>query len=217
MVNITVQTDPQAREKTQSRKQTGLRNAIQTRTAFQNLTIKISQWSITDEFSPSTTSICEPLQKLTLSKIVWIWNASYQILNGEAKLLIKDDVCMKFYDETKPLYLETDACGIGLGVTLLQTIDGTTCPRDTAPDNTLLRPITFASKSLTSVEQRYSNIKREVLGILNGFERFHHYCFGREVSIITDHKPLVAIFKNRCGNPVTKNTMQSFQDTPILS
>ena len=27
------------------------------------------------------------------------------------------------------------------------------------------------------------------------WQKFHHYCFTREVSIITDHKPLVAIFK----------------------
>ena len=30
---------------------------------------------------------------------------------------------------------------------------------------------------------------------MHGFERFCHYCIVREVSIITDHKPLVAIFK----------------------
>ena len=66
---------------------------------------------------------------------------------------MKDDVCMKFYNETKPLYLETDASGIGLITTLLQTIDGMTCPRDTAPQNTILEPITSAS-----VEWRYSNI-----------------------------------------------------------
>ena len=34
-----------------------------------------------------------------------------------------------------------------------------------------------------------------MLGILHGLEKFHHYCFGREVLITTDHKPLVAMFK----------------------
>ena len=68
----------------------------------------------------------------------------------------------------------TDASGIGLGTTLLKTRDGTACPRDTAPDNTILRPITFASKSLTSAEQRCSNIEREALGILHGLQKFHH-------------------------------------------
>ena len=55
---------------------------------------------------------------------------------------------MKFYEKTKPLYLETDASGIGLGFTLLQTRNGMTCRKDTAPDNTIWRPIAFASKSL---------------------------------------------------------------------
>ena len=102
---------------------------------------------------------------------------------------------MKFYNETKPLYLETDASGIGLGAALLQTRDSTTCPKGIVPDNTILRPITFASKSLTSAEYRYSNIEREALGILHCLEKFHHYCFPREVNVIKGHNSLVAIFK----------------------
>ena len=102
---------------------------------------------------------------------------------------------MKFYDDTKPLYLETDASGVGLGAALLQLCEGTTCQRDMAPENTVLCPIVFASKSLTGTECRYSNVKQEAMGILHGLKTFHHYCFTREVLIITDHKPLVAIFK----------------------
>ena len=62
------------------------------------------------------------------------------------------------------------------------------------PDNTILHPIAFASKSLTGAEHRYSNIERQTLGTLHGLKKFHHYCFPREVHIITEHKPL-AIFK----------------------
>ena len=79
---------------------------------------------------------------------------------------------MKFYDDSKPLYLETDASGVGLGTALLQTQEGTMCLKDTVPDNTILQPIAFASKSLTSAEHRYSNMEREVLGILHGFKKF---------------------------------------------
>ena len=66
---------------------------------------------------------------------------------------------MKFYKDTKPLYLETDYSGICLGAALLQMHEGTTCQKDIAPDNTILCPTAFASKSLTGAECRYSNIK----------------------------------------------------------
>ena len=66
---------------------------------------------------------------------------------------------MKFYNNTKPFYLETDASGIHLGAALLQMHKGTACKKDVAPDDTTLCPIAFASKSLTGAEYRYSNIE----------------------------------------------------------
>ena len=59
---------------------------------------------------------------------------------------------MKFYDDTKPLYLETDASGTGLGAALLQLRDNMNCSKDTAPDNAILCPIAFANKSLTGAD-----------------------------------------------------------------
>ena len=102
------------------------------------------------KISSGTADICDPLCKLTLSKVTWTWNASYQSLFNRAKLLIKSDMCMKFYNDTKPLYLETDTPGVGLGAALLQTWEGATWQRDTVPDSTILCPIAFATKSLTS-------------------------------------------------------------------
>ena len=84
--------------------------------------------------------------------------------------------------------------GAGLGAALLQTRSNTSCHRNEVPDNSILRPIAFTSKSLTGTEKKYSNIEREALGILYGLEKFHHYCFVREVSVIMDHKPPIAIF-----------------------
>ena len=54
---------------------------------------------------------------------------------------------MKFYDDTKPLYLKTDASGISLEAALLQLRDNMNYPKDTAPDNTILHPIVSASKN----------------------------------------------------------------------
>ena len=122
------------------------------------------------KFSPDTSVVCEPLRKLTSSKATWTWDASYQQQFEKAKSLIKVEMCMKFYDDTKLLYLKTDASGISLGAALLQLRDNTTCQTHMAPDNTILHPIAFVSKSLMGAECKYSNIECKVLGILHGLE-----------------------------------------------
>ena len=35
---------------------------------------------------------------------MWMWNASYKQLFTNAKSIIKADMCMKFYDNSKLLY-----------------------------------------------------------------------------------------------------------------
>ena len=128
------------------------------------------------KLSPGTAEVCEPLHKLTSCTLIWMWNASYQQLFINAKSIIKADIWMKFYDNSKLLYLETKASGIGLGAALLQLHDNTVYQKGVVPQNITLCPIAFASKGLTGVEWKYSNIKWEVLGILHGLEKFHHYC-----------------------------------------
>ena len=81
------------------------------------------------KFSPSMVDVCELLRKLMSAKIEWTWNGTYQNMFEKAKVIIKD-VCMKFYDETNPLHIVTDAYGDGLGAALLQTRSSTNCNRN---------------------------------------------------------------------------------------
>ena len=62
---------------------------------------------------------------------------------------------------------------------------------------TRLRPIAFASKSLSDAETRYSNIERELLGVVWAVEHFHHYTFANKINIISDHKPLHPLFSGK--------------------
>ena len=99
-----------------------------------------------NKFSPGTSETCKLLRKLMSSKAIWTWNASYQQLFDKAKSLIKAEMCVKFYDDTKLLYLKTDVSGIGLGAALLQLRDNMNWPKDTAPKNTILHPINCICK-----------------------------------------------------------------------
>ena len=105
------------------------------------------------------------------------------------KAIINEDAYMKFYSETRPLYLDTDEFGVGLEVGLLQIREEVNCPQDEPPHNSTLIPTAFASKTL-------STMGKEVIGIILVLEKFYQYCFAREVSIIIDHKQPVTTFKN---------------------
>ena len=67
------------------------------------------------KFPSSTAEVCEPKRKLTSAKTEWTWNAAYQKMFDKTKAIIKEDAYMRFYDKTKPLYIEADASGVGLG------------------------------------------------------------------------------------------------------
>ena len=55
------------------------------------------------------------------------------------------------------------------------------------------QPITYASRTLTPAETRYSQIEKELLAQVFGLEHNHMYTYGRKVILWTDHKPLVSI------------------------
>ena len=68
-----------------------------------------------------------------------------------------------------------------------------TAKSDEIPMN--LRPTSYASKTLSSTESNYSNIEHELFGLLFAITHFKHFTCGRLIHIITDHKPLVSLFR----------------------
>ena len=53
----------------------------------------------------------------------------------------------------------------------------------------------YMSRALTKIEQRYSNIDRELLAIVFALERLNHYTFGRTITVQSDHQSLQSIWK----------------------
>ena len=60
------------------------------------------------------------------------------------------------------------------------------------------RPVAFASRTLSSSEQNYA---KEALSVIYGVERFHSHLYGRQFTLVTDHKPLTAILGPKKGIP----------------
>ena len=44
------------------------------------------------------------------------------------------------------------------------------------------------------------SIERELLGVVGALEKFHYFTFGCPVTMLTDHKPLIAIAKKTLIN-----------------
>ena len=103
-------------------------------------------------FLPVTAEVCKHIQEHTLVKADWIQNKRYQDLYGRAKKIMRKDACMKFYDASRPLYLETDASCVGLEATLIQVRVGMNCGHDKVPINATMHQITFTRKSQLTTE-----------------------------------------------------------------
>ncbi|GFX59065.1 uncharacterized protein K02A2.6 [Trichonephila clavipes] len=69
------------------------------------------------------------------------------------------------------------------------------------------RSIAFALRTLSAgSEKKYSQINKETLSIVWAVKRFYLYLKGRRFTLITDHKPLIAIFGSKRGSPVLAAT-----------
>lgn len=90
---------------------------------------------------------------------------------------------MGYFDLKDRTRVVTDASGVGLGAILIQF------DKEGKP-----RVISYASKSLSDCEKRFSSTEKEALAIVWGIERFQMYLLGIEFELETDHQPLVTIF-----------------------
>ena len=87
---------------------------------------------------------------------------------------------MVYFDPTKRSILLVETSPVGLGAVL--TKGG--------------KVISYASKTLSSVERRYSQIEREALAIAWDCHHFRMYLLGSHFKVVTDHKPLLSIFNS---------------------
>ena len=69
------------------------------------------------------------------------------------------------------------------------------------------KPVAYASRAMTSVEQNYAQIEKEMLAICFATRKFHQYVYGKpNVSVQTDHNPPREHFEETAMQSTSKTT-----------
>ena len=133
------------------------------------------------KFVPNFSQVTAKLRELLSKDVEYRWD---DVIHGSALRQLKDILMtapvLQYYDVSKPAVIQCDASSWGPGACILQ--NG--------------KSVEYASRSMTATERdTYAQIEKEMLAIAFSMDRFHSYVFGRQVTIETDHKPLISIVK----------------------
>ncbi|PIO53491.1 hypothetical protein TELCIR_25173, partial [Teladorsagia circumcincta] len=139
-----------------------------------------------------------PLDELLKKNVRFEWSAECQDALQCAKDVLASDLLLTHYDPTKEIVIAADASEYGIGAVISHRFsDGTE------------KAVHHACRSLTAAEKNYGRVEKEALAITFALRKFHRYIHGRHFKLLTDHKPLLAIFGSKKGVPVyTANRLQ---------
>lgn len=137
--------------------------------------------SYISRFIPDYSTVTAPLRQLTHQDVRWKWERPEVEAFEKLKKVMANTQTMPYFDPKQPTELIVDASPVGLGAMLCQN----------------KQPISYASKTLSDTETRYSQTEREMLAVVWGIEHYHLYLYGAKFQAITDHKPLLRIFEKQ--------------------
>jgi hypothetical protein len=139
------------------------------------------------QFVPDLAHAAQPLRSLLKKNTAFQWLEEQQSAFEKVKQILTspNSPVLAHFDTSLPTVLLTDASRLrGIGFALLQTYsDGSQ------------RLIQCGSRFLTDAETRYSVCELEALGVQWSISKCRLYLAGIHFKVITDHKPLVGIFR----------------------
>ena len=125
------------------------------------------------KFIPYLSDFRRSLQEL-LKENEFCWMSIHDGAFKKLKCAIIKDMMLKYFDANLSIYIETDASKKGIGVVHMQPNPNVQNMSKTTVANNL-RPVYYASKTLTTTESNYSNIEREMLGVVFSVLHFKHF------------------------------------------
>uniref|UniRef100_A0A5S6QNU4 RNA-directed DNA polymerase n=1 Tax=Trichuris muris TaxID=70415 RepID=A0A5S6QNU4_TRIMR len=169
-------------------------------------------------FVHELSKIRSPLDALLRKGARWKWSAECQQAFDHVKEILESDLLLTHYDPNKKIIVAADASNHGIGAVIMHRFaDGTE------------KAICHASRTLTNAEQKYSQIEKEALGLVFAVKKFHRMIplglvfavkkfhrmiHGRRFTLLTDHKPLLAVFGSKKGVPMyTANRLERWATT----
>ena len=142
------------------------------------------------KFLPNVATILNPLNELLQARRRWVWSVQCEDAFKRAKDLLTSTRVLAHYDPALPIKMAADASPYGIGAVISHVM----------PDGGE-KPVAFASRTLTASERNYAQIEKEALALVFGVRKFHQYLYGREFTLVTDHKPLTTILGPKQGIP----------------
>ena len=124
--------------------------------------------NFTARFIPELATVSAPLRQLTKSGESFVGGPEQQQSFDELKKRLSSAETLGYFDKNAPTKVIADASPVGLGAVLVQEQGGE------------LRVISYASRSLSDTERRYSQTEKEVLAVVWACERFDAYLYGAE-------------------------------------
>ena len=133
------------------------------------------------QFVQNVSDMTYNMRKLLRKNALFQWTETHEADFQKLKEVFTSQECLAYFDQKKDISLQVDASiqGLGAGAALMQK-----------DQQGRLKPVAYASKSLTDAKKRYSNIECELLAVVFGHIKFHHYLYGRIFVCHSDHKTL---------------------------
>ena len=134
------------------------------------------------KFVPHLATIVQPLNQLLQKDATWNWSSSCERAFQQTKSTLASTQVLVHYNSKYPLHLAADASAYGVGAVISHIMP-----------NGEERLFAFASRTLSKSERNYAQLEKEALALVFGVKKFHKFLYGRQFTLVTDHKPLTTI------------------------